>query len=295
LAVARALRSRRIDLAVLFANSVRSALTVWLGGCRRRIGYARYGRSPLLTDALPPVCDAEGRAIPSPVIDAYNRLAERAGCPPPSYRMELFTTAADERAAEHVWQRACLTAFPEVVCLNPGAAFGAAKHWPVPYFAHLARELARKRGAGVLVLSGPSDRGMARQIAREAGHPAVHALADHVTPADRGGPAISLGLTKACVRRCHLLVSTDSGPRHFAAAFGRPVVALFGPTHIAWTDTYYADEVRLQKQVECGPCQRRVCPLDHRCMNELRPDEVFAAACDLLDQRGRRSLPLQGA
>jgi heptosyltransferase-2 len=294
-AVARALRSRRIDLAVVFANSFRSALTVWLGGCRRRIGYARYGRAPLLTDALAPVRDAKGRIIPSPVIDAYNLLAERAGCPPSSYRMELFTTPADEQAAERVWQESRLTTYAEVVCLNPGAAFGAAKHWPAHYFTQLARELVRKRGCGVLVLCGPSEREMARQIARDADHPAVHALVDHVAPADPGGAAISIGLTKACVRRCHLLVSTDSGPRHFAAAFGRPVVALFGPTHIAWTDTYYPGEVRLQKRVECGPCQRRVCPLDHRCMNELRPEEVFAAACDLLDQRGRRALSLQTA
>src|SRR5439155_4651297 len=91
--------------------------------------------------------------------------------------------------------------------------------------------------------------------------------------------------TKACVKRADLLISTDSGPRHFAAAFGRPVVALFGPTHIAWTDTFYPDEIQLQKRVPCGPCQRRTCPLDHhRCMTELTPDEVLAAATWLLDR-----------
>jgi heptosyltransferase-2 len=295
LSVARTLRSRRVQLAVLFANSFRSALTVWLGGCARRIGYARYGRSPLLTDALSPVCDATGRIIPSPLIDAYNRLALKAGCPPPSCRMELFTTPLDERAAERVWHLAGLTGFTEVICLNPGAAFGAAKHWPAPYFAQLARELAEKRDCGVLVLCGPSERDMAREIARLAGHPAVHALADCTLPSHPAGPAISLGLTKACVRRCNLLVTTDSGPRHIAAAFDRPVVSLFGPTHIAWTDTHYEAEVHLQKRVECGPCQRRVCPLDHRCMNELLPGEVLAAACGLLDRPDRRPLHLIGA
>ena len=92
--------AQRIDLAVLFPNSFRSALTAWLGGCRRRIGYARYGRSLLLTDALPPVRDADGRLTPSPVLDAYNLLAERAGCPRPAHGMELFTTPADEAAAD---------------------------------------------------------------------------------------------------------------------------------------------------------------------------------------------------
>jgi heptosyltransferase-2 len=123
----------------------------------------------------------------------------------------------------------------------------------------------------------------------------VRALADYTVPASPGGPAVSLGLTKACVRRCSLLVTTDSGPRHFAAAFDRPVISLFGPTHIPWTSTHYLGEVCLQKAVPCGPCQKRVCPLDHRCMNELLPAEVFAAVVDLLDRPGPRQLPLKRA
>ena len=84
------------------------------------------------------------------------------------------------------------------------------------------------------------------------------------------------------MRRADLLITTDSGPRHFAAAFDRPVVTLFGPTHIAWTETYHPKAVHLQKEVDCGPCQLRVCPLDHQCMHLLTPAEVFAAAAKLL-------------
>jgi heptosyltransferase-2 len=139
----------------------------------------------------------------------------------------------------------------------------------------LAQSLVDRRGCGVLVLCGPAERELARQIAVQARRPSVHSLADH---------ALSLGLTKACLRRAALLVTTDSGPRHIAAAFDRPVLTLFGPTHIAWTETYHARSVHLQKQVPCGPCQRRICPLDHRCMRELHPAEVAAAAVDLLDR-----------
>src|SRR5262249_44094495 len=129
------------------------------------------------------------------------------------------------------------------------------------------------RGAGVLVLCGPGERSLAREIAGLAGRPAVASLAD---------VPLSLGLTKACVRRADLLVTTDSGPRHFAAAFDRPGGTLFGPAHIAWTETYYPRAVHLQERVPCGPCQRRVCPLDHRCMTQLLPDTVYAAAVGLL-------------
>jgi heptosyltransferase-2 len=277
-AVAARLRRSRIDLAILFPNSFRSALVAWLGGCRRRVGYVLYGRGPLLTDHLQEVADARGRRTPSPAIDAYNRLVEHVGCPRPLSRMELFTTPADEAAAEAVWQEARLAGCPEVVCLNPGAAFGAAKYWPVEHFAALARDLVDRRGSGILVLCGPGERDLARAIVTLARRPGITSLADR---------PLSLGLTKACVRRADLLVTTDSGPRHFAAAFDRPVVTLFGPTHIAWTETYHPRAVHLQKKVPCGPCQLRVCPLDHRCMTTLTPAEVFDAAAELLAHKRR--------
>jgi heptosyltransferase-2 len=273
------LHRQRIDLAVLFPNSFRSALTAWLGGSRRIAGYDRYGRAPLLTDVLAPDRLPDGTLRVSPILDAYNRLVEHVGCSRPGYDLELFTTPADDAGADHVWGLAGLGDYPEVVCLNPGAAFGSAKHWPAEYFAGLARDLAQRRGCGVLVLCGPGEREVANEIAGRAALPGVVSLGEL---AERGGPRPSLGLTKACVRRADLLVTTDSGPRHFAHAFDRPVVTLFGPTHIGWTETYHTRAVHLQKQVECGPCQRRVCPLDHRCMRELLPGEVFHAAEGLL-------------
>ena len=283
LLVAGRLRQLRPQLTVLLPNSVRSALTAWLGGCRRRIGVARDPvRRLLLTDVLDPVRDPAGRVKPSPVIDDYNRISKAAGCHLTGYHMELFTTPADELAADIVWRRAGFGTGQEVICLNPGAAFGSAKHWPAEYFGELARDFAGNHGSGVLVLCGPSERALARQIATAARHPGVIALSDD------GMPPSSPGLTKACVRRCDLLVTTDSGPRHFAAAFRRPVVTLFGPTHIEWTETYFPRAVHLQKQVDCGPCQRRVCPLDHRCMKQLLPTEVAAAARRLLADPGAR-------
>jgi heptosyltransferase-2 len=278
-ATAWKLRWERIDLAVLFPNSFRSALTAWLGGSRRIAGYDRYGRAPLLTDVLEPDRLPDGTLRVSPILDAYNRLVEHVGCPRPGYELELFTTPADEAAADCVWELTGLGEYPEVVCLNPGAAFGAAKHWPADYFASLARDLVRRRCCGVLVLCGPAERELALEIARGAALEAVVSLGEM---ADRGGPKPSVGLTKACIRRADLLVTTDSGPRHFAHAFDRPVVTLFGPTHIGWTETYHPRALHLQKQVECGPCQRRICPLDHRCMRELLPGEVLRAAEGLL-------------
>ena len=273
-AVVRRLRRERADAAVLFPNSFRAALVARLGGCRTVVGFARYGRDILLSHRLYPARGRDGRPRPVPAIDDYNRVVRRLGAPDPGHRMELFTTPADDRAAAAAWAGLGLGRFSEVVGLNPGGAFGAGKHWPTPHFADLARTLVARRGAGVVVLCGPGERDIARDIARLAARPGVVSLAD--TP-------LSLGLTRAVVRRLGLLVTTDSGPRHFAAAFGVPVVTLFGPTHVGWTETYYEKAVHLQKPVPCGPCQQRACPLGHhRCMTELSPGDVFAAADGLL-------------
>lgn len=273
-AVAGTLRRQRCDAAVLFPNSFRATLLARLGGCKKVVGFARYGRRWLLSTKLRHRTDARGRFVPSPVIDDYNRLAVALGTADPGHWMELFTTPADEAAADGVWERAGLSRYARVVGLNPGAAFGAAKHWPAEHFAALARMLTQRLGCGVVVLCGPGEREAARQIAEQSRSPHVHPLSD---------APLSLGLTKAVVRRLDLLVTTDSGPRHFAAAFARPVVTLFGPTHIGWTETYFEKAAHLQRQLPCGPCQQRVCPEGHhRCMRDLSPDEVFATADRLL-------------
>lgn len=281
--VAHRLRTEKIDLSVLFPNTLRSGLVAWLAASKRTIGYRRYGRGWMLSQSLEPIRDGVGKRKPSPIIDDYNRLAMLAGTDDPGFRMELFTTPADEEAADAVDRALGIDRSRETICLNPGAAFGAAKHWPIDSFARLAQDLVDRRASQVLVLCGPAERVMARRISALASRSGVVSLGDS---------PLSLGLTKSLVKRSSALITTDSGPRHFAAAFGRPVVSLFGPTHIEWTDTHYAREIHLQKKVPCGPCQQRVCPTDHRCMTLLHPDEVFAALGQVMGPR--RSLPQAG-
>ena len=277
------LRKAQYDVAVLLPNSFRSAWTAWLGGIPRRVGYVRYGRGILLTDSLRPTCDASGKRLPVPIVESYLALARLLGCRGGSVHLELATTAAEEAVADRAWSKLGLPADGPVVCLNTGGAFGPAKSWPADSFAAVARRLADEAGAAVLVLCGPAEREAARQIVQAASHRRVVTVADE---------PLSLGLTKACVRRAALLVTTDSGPRHFAAAFGTPVVTLFGPTHIAWTRTYHPHALHLLHPVPCGPCQKHICPEGHhRCMRELAPDPVYDAAVRLLGVRRRFAGP----
>ena len=275
------LRRHRPEAAVLFPNSLRPALLARLAGCTTVAGFARYLRHPLLTRRLYPARGPGGSFKPTPALEDYNRVVRLLGVPDPGTRMELATTPADELAADRAWATLKLHRFRRVVGLNPGGAFGSSKHWPAAHFADAARLLvAASPGLGVVVLCGPAERGQAAEIAR---------LADSVNVVSLGDVPLSLGLTKAAVRRLGLLLTTDSGPRHFAAAFGVPVVTLFGPTHVGWTETHFARALHVQKPVPCGPCQQRVCPLGHhRCMTELTPGDAVGPSLELL-----RRFPLE--
>lgn len=261
------LRRWRAETCVLFPNSLRAALLAKLGGCRELVGYRRDGRSWLLRHALDWPVRENGRRSPYPTIWTYNRLVMQLGCNDPGVRMELFTTPDEEAEADAIWRRYGWSE-RDVVALHPGAAFGASKHWPIAYFVELSRRLTQS-GFAVLALCGPNERSLAEKIELEVAHPAVRGLHRE---------RLHLGLLKSCLRRVALLITTDSGPRHIAVAFDRPVITLFGPTHIAWTETFHPKSLHLQAIVPCGPCQLPQCPLDHSCMRALTPEFVFGQA-----------------
>jgi heptosyltransferase-2 len=271
------LRAAKCDTAILFPNSLRSAWWAWLSGAKRRVGFDRDLRGWLLTDRVPP----KSKTVPHPVLDEYNRLAMALGCEDPGTKMRLGVTAEDQARLDRFW-----TKQPQglrergVVVFNSGGAFGPAKNWPRESFASLARKVVDELGQTVLVVCGPAEREEARWIATQAQRSNVLSLADE---------PLSVGLTKAAIRAADLLVTTDSGPRHFAAPFGVPTVTLYGPTHIAWSDTHDPRAIALQIAVDCGPCQQRTCPQGHhRCMRELPVDLVFDAVRRQLEPVTRR-------
>jgi len=275
LALARRMRRERFDLAVLLTNSLRTALVARMAGIPRRVGYVRYGRGPLLTDRLEPPRD--GRRIKvTPVVFTYLALAEAVGCPPESPRLELATTEEDERSADLVWERLGLRGEGRVVLLNCSGAYGGAKLWPVERFARLARLVVERLNHDVLVICGPGERQLARDIVQQSGAERVFSMADQ---------PLGLGTAKACIRRGGLMVSTDSGPKHVAAALDKPLVGLHGPflPEQSYNPTQRAE--RLILDLDCAGCGKRVCPLGHhRCMRDLDVETVYAAVVRLLEQ-----------
>ena len=278
----RLLRRIGIAQAVLLPNSFRSALIARLAGADSVAGYARDGRGWLLTQKLAPRRLPDGRYMPVPAVDYYIALAEMLGANCISRDLALPLEPQHEAAAERLLAECGVDRGDRtrpVVMLNPGASFGTSKMWSAEKYAHLADMLIERTGARIIVNAAPAERQIARWVAR----------AMRNTPAvSFAGRDNSLGLLKAMLRRCDLLVTNDTGARHLAAAAGVSVVTIFGSTDPEWSRIDYPRERLVRVDVECSPCQLKLCPLPagpdyHKCLERVSPDMVLAAAEELLD------------
>ena len=249
-------RPRRYDAALLFTNSFSTALITRLAGIPRRIGYERDARTFLLTDHITPPRRRDlspykrsstnpGAWAPIPACEYYFRLAthflESMDLSPGDMGpLELATSPGEERAGADILESAGIA--PErqlttrLAILNPGAN-NPAKRWAPDRFATIADELARRHGMTVLLNGSPAEAPLIAEIA------SMCAPETPTVQLPRHG--ITIGALKAIVRKCRVMVTNDTGPRHIAAAFGVPVVTLFGPTDPRWTTIPFEDEIEI--------------------------------------------------
>ena len=276
-AAARALRQARPDVALVLPNSLSSAALAALGGVPRRVGHVGRRRRWLLTEVVRP---ARTEAIVPPPV-AFMEIATAIGVPAGTLDVELAVAAADLARGDAVLADLFPGRTGPLVVLNDNSSNGTARAWGVEKHAELASRLAAAvPDVRVLAHCGPGDREAARAVVRLADSPAVRGLGD---VAD-----LPIGLSKAIYARATASVSSDSGPRHIAAGFRVPTVALVGPTdpRLGRSDPASCVEVRLD--LACSPCDRGECPLRHHdCMRLIDVGRVADAVLRIISQDGQ--------
>lgn len=259
------LRRLSPDLAVILPSSPRSALVARLGGARKVYGYRRSGRSALLTGGPLPRGGPEG-ILPVPMVDYYLEICRWLGLPmPANARPQLFIAEALQRKADRLLERYGILPETMVIGINPGAKFGSSKCWPPENFARLAELAADRWPCRLMLFTGPGEEELGRRILSLSRAPIIDTASDRV----------DLSLLKPLVRRCQLLVTNDTGPRHYAVAFKVPVVVIMGPTDPRYTDAHLERTVIVRQPLDCAPCHRKSCPEDHRCMRSVTPEMVL--------------------
>ncbi|HZC58734.1 MAG TPA: lipopolysaccharide heptosyltransferase II [Chthoniobacterales bacterium] len=244
------------DVAVLFPNSVRSAIEVWLAGIPRRVGYAGRWRRAFLNQIIPEP------SAPGPLrhqTGHYLRVAHRAGA-----EMAESLQLPKRQSPE-----------PLLAGLCPGAEYGPAKRWTE--FGPASIELSRRHGLHWLIFGTAKEKRIGDELIKTLGSRAT----------DLTGRT-SLAELVAQIQRCHVLLTNDTGTMHLASFLGVPTVAIFGSTEPALTGPLGRGHIVIRHHVECSPCFLRECPLDFRCMKAVTVDEVVSAVEQVLEREDGR-------
>jgi heptosyltransferase-2 len=285
-------RKGRFDLAVLFPNSFESALVAFLAGVPIRIGYATDGRGLLLTN---PLNLPEWRGTRHEVyyyLEIIDQL-ERVVRSTETKGHELVTsglrasndTDGSLKVSDVRRQAALLTVRSHalagdgsddsnsapLIAFCPGSINSRAKRWPTERYAALADRMMTELGARILLVGSPGELEVSKEVQRLM----------------RGKALMLTGQTElaeavAVLSLVDLLVTNDTGPAHIASALGRPTLVIFGPTNPLTTRPFSPVGEILRHPPDCAPCMLRDCPIDHRCMTAISPDEVFERASAIL-------------
>jgi heptosyltransferase-2 len=272
------LRQQGFTQVILFKNSFGAAMTCFLAGIPKRIGYARDHRSWLLTHKLNPSRCPNGDFKPRSMVDYYLELCSFVGvrC---QDRMPALDVSPEDKASVKA-KLPCLTdASGPLVILVPGGAFGPSKCWSASAYAQLADKLYDSHRARLILSVSPSEteRVISRDIVRHCSCPVT----------DLGDTPLTLGQLKALFEQADLVVSNDTGPRHMAIALKRRVITLFGPNDPKWTDTGYERETQIMAPSACICCQKPICKQpDQHCMDTITADSVHQTAIESLSTPG---------
>jgi heptosyltransferase-2 len=267
------LNRRRFDLGVIMPHSFSSAQVFFLAGLPERIGYNRNARGWMLTRRVAPFKE-QGKIVPVNMVRLYLELVKNLGCPTENRHVELKTSAAAEKWVDEFFTDHGITANDFTVVIIPGATFGSSKCWKDSSFAEVADALITEHGARIFIVPGPGETDIARSITQKMRH----------APLEPGERILPLDRLMALIRRCSLLITNDTGPRHFGVAFDKPVIVLMGPTDPRYTDYSLDKTIIIRGNADCAPCHLKTCPVDHRCMTLITPQKVLTAAREMIEK-----------
>lgn len=261
--LATELREQKFDVALLLQNAFDAAWLAWRAHIPERIGYARDGRSLLLTKAISVPRPGE---IPAHEKFYYLELLRRAGWVD-ALQDETFIRLNVLAEDQHRTMKMLIDAGarPNVlrIAIGAGASYGSAKCWLPSRFADLANRLQSEAEADLILFGTSSELAVSGAIVSELKTPPID-LTGKTTIAD----------LPALLSHCHLFIGNDSGAMHVAAAVGLPVVGIFGPTDPFGTAPVTPNCSIVQDKPYCSPCFLRRCPTDHRCMRAITTEMV---------------------
>ena len=260
------LRRSSFDKVIDLQNNKRSHLLGYLSCAAHRYGYQNGKWSILLNYR------ADLPRLPMDPVNHQFRILGLLGIEEEAQDLELWPSVSDRRHIATLLSDEWVDAGQSLIGINPGgSARWKTKRWPLEYFAELIDGIAKRYHLRCIITGTKEEIDLAREI---------HSMA-------RSKPIVAAGKTTLgemapLIERCSLFITGDSAPLHIAAAVGTHVIALFGPTSPKRHIPAHAKVTVIFKNFKCSPCYKPRCRY-HRCMREIKVDEVLKAVADFIE------------
>jgi lipopolysaccharide heptosyltransferase II len=267
-------RQREFDLAVLLQNAFEAALIAFLARVPKRFGYDTDRRGLLLTNPIPLPAWRDKRHESFYYLNIVGELerhlygASSMETIEPQFNLEI-SPARKVRAYEYGQENGLRIGAP-LVLLCPGSINSRAKRWPAERYAAVSDRLIDS-GANVVLLGSPGEIDVSQDVCKHAQRQPI-VLTGKTTVAEAA----------AIISMANILITNDTGPAHIGAALGTPTIVIFGPTNPLTTYPFSPNAEIIRRPPDCAPCMLRDCPIDHRCMTAITPEEVFDRAFALM-------------
>ena len=238
------LRKYQFDLGIVFPNSIRSALLLFLSGAKNLLGYDTEGREIFLTHPVKVTSLSKKNEYR---VDYFFNLLSSLKLNSEECRFQPLkknheVKVVDEFLTNTGWQENQF-----LIALHPGTS-KPQRGWHVERFGILCQKLAKEYPVKIVVLGQEKEAELLAQIRRFS--------PDHVVPLP---PKMGLLEVATLLEKCHFFIGNDSGMMHLASMVNTPVVGIFGPGS-PLTSGPFMDSEKLEivsKNFDCSPCRQK--------------------------------------
>ena len=265
------LRKKKFDLGLILHPTNRAHLIAFFSGIPKRVGFNRkFGF--LLTDQVEHTKQLGAKHELEYSLDLVRRL----GIEPRDKSLFMPIKPESEKWVSELFLREKINQTDKLLAIHPGASCPS-KVWSNERFAWVADKLIAKYKFKVLIVAGPKDAGLARNVAENM-HESVINLAGET----------SVSQLASLLKRCQLFISNDSGPVHIASALGVPVISIFGRAQqglspVRWGPLGLKGRF-LHKEAGCVQCLAHNCVKEFACLKAISVEDVLSAADALLNE-----------
>jgi ADP-heptose:LPS heptosyltransferase len=263
------LRKKKFDIVILLDPPFTYRLLAFLVGAKYRVGYDYKGNGFLLTNRVP---YHQEQPMDWYFGEEYIKILRAVGINSDTVWPEIFVPDEMGKEAMGVLLENGIQKDDLTICIHPGSGgeIKELKRWPNENFAKICDMLIEKYSAKIILLSGPGESHLVKEIISMMKNDAV----------DLSGKTDSILKLAGVVKNCNVLLCQDSAPMHVSAAVGTPTVSLFGPTKpVMWAPVGKIHSFVIA-DVDCGPCYDayprvfKGCS-DNRCMKLITPERVL--------------------